>query len=402
MISVAQAQAQVLALARPLPAETIALSAALGRVTAAAVLAERNHPPFAASAMDGYAVRWDDLASLPTTLTQIGVSQAGLRFAGAVQPGECVRIFTGAPLPDGADTVVVQEDTHADGASIRITGTPTKRGGHIRAAGLEAQEGETLVPAGTRLSPAHLGWLASAAVTQVAVRRAPVAELFATGDELVPPGAALGPDQIVSTNGMVLDALLRKDRAMVRGAERILADDPAVIAAALAASTADVLITIGGASVGERDYVLGCLEQLGATVAFWKIAMRPGKPLMVAQLGGRIVIGLPGNPVSAAVCAHLIVRPLLRALQGVDAPLPPVWRARWDVEVDANGNRADYMRASLIWREDGLWVRPLVPQDSSMLSRLAQAEALALRPPGAPSALVGEWSDVLPLDGAWE
>jgi molybdopterin molybdotransferase len=401
MLSVAEAQTQALELVAPLPAETLAITDALGRVTAADVVAARDHPPFASAAMDGYAVRWADLDPLPATLRLIGVSQAGKGFAGTLTDGTCVRVLTGAPIPEGADTVVVQEDTSADGSLIHITDKPDRLGRHIRRRGLDATAGTVLLPAGTLITPAAQGWIAASAVTTLAVHRQPVVRLVAIGDELKAPGEPLGPDDIVSTNGLVLKGVLEADGARVTGWDQIVPDDPDALAAALADPEADLIVTIGGASVGDRDYVKPVLERLGARLAFWKIAMRPGKPLMMARLGAQVVIGLPGNPVSAFVCAQLFVRPMVRRLSGLATPRPAPLEGVWGTDQPANGPRADYVRATMA-RQAGAWVvTPAMVQDSSMLSVLAAADALAIRDVQAPAAKAGDPALFHPLKMLW-
>jgi molybdopterin molybdotransferase len=309
MLSVDDAQARLLGGVMPLPAETLPLLSALNRHLAAPVTALRTQPPFAASAMDGYAIRWSDRAG-PWRI--IGTSAAGHGFAGSVGDGEAVRILTGAPVPRGADTVIVQEDVSHAGSALRLTGDgPPRAGAHIRPAGLDFAAGDVVAPAGARVTPARIGLIAAAGHASVAAHRRPRVALLATGDELVPPGTRAGPDQIVSSNGVMLAALLAPYADVIDGG--IVADTHAALATAIAAhSDADVLITIGGASVGDHDLVKPVLEAAGASIDFWKISMRPGKPMLSGSLGAQRIIGLPGNPVSAFVCALLFVLPLLR------------------------------------------------------------------------------------------
>ena len=385
MLSVEAALARVLALAPAAPSvETVPLAEALGRHAAADVTALLTQPPFAAAAMDGYAVRFADLAP-EQPLRLIGESAAGRRYPGQVGPGEAVRIFTGAPLPEGADTVVVQEDTRADGGLIHLAGDgPGARGRHIRAAGLDFQAGDTLIRAGDRLTPARLGLAAAGGHASLAVATRPRVTLLSTGDELVPAGATPGPDQIVNSNGIMLAAMLREAGAAVRD-PGILPDRPAVIRDAIAASDdADILVTVGGASVGDHDHVQSALRAAGAQIDFWKIAMRPGKPMMLGQRGRTVVLGLPGNPVSAFVCARLFLLPLVRRFHSPQAPADR-WRTGvLGAPLKPNGERDHFMRALVEPDGSGWRVTPLGQQDSSLLVPLAAANALALHPAHAP------------------
>ncbi len=382
MISVEAAQANLLDGVAPLAAESVALAAAAGRILAEPIAALRTQPPFAASAMDGYAIRWADRAG-PWRI--IGTAFAGARFGGSVGAGEAARILTGAPLPDGADTVIVQEDVAREGDALVLTGDgPPRQGAHIRRAGLDFGAGEALLAAGTRLMAPQIGLVAAAGHAAVRVHRRPRVALLATGDELVLPGAATGTDQIVSSNGVMLAALLG-DCADVHDAGIARDDAGALRAAVEACADADVLVTIGGASVGDHDLVKPVLETMGARFDFWKVAMRPGKPVMRGRLGGQHVIGLPGNPVSAFVTALLFVKPLLHRLGGAPAALPMLHPARLDGTLPANGNRQDYMRAVAVRDRAGWRVTALPTQDSSMLRTLASANALLVREVGAPA-----------------
>ena len=398
MLSVPDALARVLALApQPLACETVPLSDALDRHAAADVTALLTQPPFAAAAMDGYAVRFADLAP-DHPLRLIGESAAGRRYPGHLGPGEAVRIFTGAPLPDGADTVVVQEDTRADGSRVILTGDgPGAPGRHIRAAGLDFCAGDTLIRAGDRLTPARLGLAAAGGHAALPVARRPRVTLLSTGDELVPAGQTPGPDQIVNSNGIMLAALLRQAGAEVRD-PGILPDRPEVIRDAIAASSeADILVTVGGASVGDHDHVQAALLAAGADIDFWKIAMRPGKPMMLGQRGRAVVLGLPGNPVSAFVCARLFLLPLVRRFLSPHAPADRWLTGRLDAPLKPNGERDHFMRAR-VERDGGGWrVTPLGQQDSSLLVPLAAANALALHPAHAPGRPAGAEIRFLPL-----
>lgn len=368
-----------------------------GLTLAEPLTATRTQPPFDASAMDGYAARSADIAIIPAALKLIGESAAGRRFAGALRPGECVRIFTGAPVPAGADVVVLQEDTERDGDAVTVR-EAVAAGRHIRKAGIDFSQGDLLIEAGTRLSAKELALAAAMNHAELPVRRRPRVGLLATGDELVMPGAQPGPDQIISSNSFAVAALVRK-----AGGEPfdlgITADTLASLERAFARAAdlqLDVLVTLGGASVGDHDLVQAALRNEGLTLDFWRIAMRPGKPMMFGrfgeQRGGLRILGLPGNPVASYVCSLMFLTPLLRALvgdpgAGADASVPAVLGAA----VTANDKRQDYLRARAERREDGVpVVTPYPVQDSSMLSVLAKADALLLREPFAPAADKGQ------------
>jgi molybdopterin molybdotransferase len=389
MRSVEQAQAELLALCTPLSLETVPVAICYGRVVGVDVIADRAHPPFAASAMDGYAVRSDDVHHLPVTLRIVGESIAGKRFTHNVGAGQAVRILTGAPIPDDCDCVIVQEDVHRDGDSITVQAKPTTPAQHIRPAGLDVAPGQLLAATGTRISPALQGLLAAAGYQTVSAHRAPKLQLLACGDELKLPGEPLRPDDIVATNGLILSSLLKSAGAVVSGEDKIIADDLEALTYAIRESDADILVTIGGASVGDRDFVQAALQAAGCDIAFWKIALKPGKPMMVGTRGRQIIIGLPGNPVSAYVCALLFVLPAVRALQAQAQPLPQNLRGIAGVALAPGDTRTEYLRASaqLI---DGQWlVTPYQRQDSSMLSTLAAANALLIRPAAAPAVAAG-------------
>jgi molybdopterin molybdotransferase len=399
LMPVSDALAAVLAGADPLAEETVALENAYHRVLARDVAARRTQPPQAMSAMDGYAVRAADAARVDAALTVIGEVAAGRPFPGTVGAGEAVRIFTGGVVPDGADAVVIQEDTVADGRRITIK-EASFVGRHIRPAGIDFSEGDVLLGKGTRLTERDLALAAGMNHPQLAVRRRPKVAILATGDELVKPGTTPGHGQIVHSNGYALHALARSE-----GADTIdlgVAADtlPSTTAGIRAAreSGADILVTTGGASVGDHDLVQQALRAEGTAMAFWKIAMRPGKPMMHGRLDAMRVIGLPGNPVSSYVCGFLFMVPLIRALSGQLAVHHSRERAVLGRDAGANDQREDYLRARLVHRDDGALVAvPVDHQDSSLLANLAAAQALLVRPPFAPKAAAGSPCEVLRL-----
>ncbi|WP_342729500.1 gephyrin-like molybdotransferase Glp [Bradyrhizobium sp. B117] len=399
LMPVSDALAAVLAGAEPLPEETVALDQAFHRVLARDVAARRTQPPQAMSAMDGYAVRAADAATIDSQLTVIGEVAAGRPFAGSVGAGEAVRIFTGGVVPDGADAVVIQEDTVADGRRITIKETAVT-GRHIRPAGVDFRAGDVLLRKGIRLTERDLALAAGMNHPLLPVRRRPKVAILATGDELVMPGTTPGPGQIVYSNGYALHALARSE-----GADTV---DLGVAADTLDATTAgirraresgaDILITTGGASVGDHDLVQQALKAEGIAMTFWKIAMRPGKPMMHGHLAAMRVIGLPGNPVSSYVCAFLFMVPLIRALSGRSAIHHRRERAVLGRDVGANDQREDYLRARLETRDDGTLIAlPVNHQDSSLLANLAAAQALLVRAPFAPKAEAGTPCEVLRL-----
>jgi molybdopterin molybdotransferase len=399
LMPVADALAAVLAGAEPLPEEMVALDEAYHRVLARDVAALRTQPPQAMSAMDGYAVRSVDAAHIGARLKVIGEVAAGRPFETALGAGEAVRIFTGGVIPEGADAVVIQEDTVAEGGSVTIS-EAARPGRHIRPAGIDFSKGDVLLAKGIRLTDRDLSLAAGMNYPELAVRRRPKVALLATGDELVMPGSTPGPGQIVYSNGYALRA-----QARAEGAETI---DLGIAADTVEATTqgirrareasADILITTGGASVGDHDLVKQSLEAEGVTMAFWKIAMRPGKPMMHGRLGAMRVIGLPGNPVSSYVCGFLFLVPLIRALSGRADIHHRSETALLGRDVAANDLREDYLRARLERRDDGaLIATPVDQQDSSLLGNLAAARALVIRPPFAPKAAAGSACEILRL-----
>ena len=398
MLGVEEARARLLRDVAPLDVETVPLAAARGRWLAEPVAATLTQPPFAAAAMDGYAIRWTDRAG-PWTVA--GEAAAGRGFAGAVAPGQAVRIFTGAPMPRGADTIVVQEDVAANGTTARLTGDgPPGRGAHVRAAGQDFKAGAVLARAGAQVGAAAIGLFAAAGHGTVAVRRRPRVALLATGDELVPPGTPPARDQIVSANGVMLAALFEGAGAQVTDLGIVADRQEALEAALRRGAEADLVVTIGGASVGDHDLVQPALRALGATIDFWRVAMRPGKPMLAGRLGAARVLGLPGNPVSAYVTATLFVLPLLRRLAGSESVEPALHYGRLATALPANGERRDHLRATARQAADGWLLDPAPKQDSAMLRILAASNALIVRAAGAPAAAAGDPVSFLLIDSA--
>ncbi len=390
MIPVDAALEQVFALVTATEAEKVPLARAAGRILAEPVTARRSQPPFRASAMDGYAIDAAEAES-GAQFKVIGTAAAGHGFPGRIGPGQAVRILTGAPLPAGASRVVIQEDVTRSGDLITLE-PELDTGLHIRPQGDDFDEGSR-IDAPRRLRPADLALLAAMNIDRVPVHRRPIVALIATGDELVMPGEAPGPDQIIASNTFGLKALLEAEGAEVRMLP-IARDTAASLEAVfLLADGADLIVTTGGASVGDHDIVADVAARLGMTPSFYKVAMRPGKPLMAGRLRGTAMVGLPGNPVSSIVCAHVFVLPAIRAMQGLAAVAAPRRQAPLTVAVPANGPREHYMRADLT--EAGL--TPFDRQDSALLSVLAQARALAIRPPNDPARQPGEMLDYIAL-----
>ncbi len=390
MIPVDAALEQIFALVSPLNVETVPLGDAAGRVLARDVTAMRDQPPFAASAMDGYAVRGDAL-SRGTQFTVIGEAAAGHAFDGQVAAGQAVRIFTGAPLPAGADHVIIQEDVTREGNIITLT-QDIDTNTNIRPAGGDFRVGDSIA-APRQLRPADLALLASMNVAEVPVHRRPVVALIATGDELVMPGETPGPDQIIASNSFGLKAMVEAAGAEARLLP-IARDTAASLTTVLKlAEDADLIVTIGGASVGDHDIVGRVAADMGLDRAFYKVAMRPGKPLMAGRLGTATLLGLPGNPVSSLVCGHVFLLPALRKMLGLGAAAAPRLSAPLAVDIGPNGPREHYMRAQL--GAGGL--TPFDNQDSSLLSVLSQAHALMVRAPNDPPRAAGDMMDYIPL-----
>jgi molybdopterin molybdotransferase len=402
LISVEEALARVLASAdAPLGEEKVALEEAYGRVLARDLPALRTQPPFQNSAMDGYALRAADTANPPASLRVIGEAAAGRAFDGAIRSGEAVRIFTGAPMPVGADAIVVQEDAQREGDRLALA-APVPPADNVRPQGLDFAEGETLLPAGRHLTPRDVALAAAANHADLPVRRQARVAILATGDELVAPGGTLGPSQIVASNNYTVAGIVEAcggipiDLGIARDT---MAELDTAIHEALDARV-DVLVTLGGASVGDHDLVQKALVTAGMELGFWKIAMRPGKPLMHGRLGGLRVLGLPGNPTSSTVCAILFLLPLLRALNGEPNPgTDPTQPARLAVDVKANGVRQDYLRCTLARdADDVLHATPAALQDSSLVKVMARADGLIVRPPRAEPAGAGAPCRVIAFD----
>ncbi len=398
MISVEEARDRILEALRPTTAETVPLAASGGRVLAQPVQARLTQPPADVSAMDGYAVRAADAAA-GASLRVVGSAPAGHPFAGAVGPGEAVRIFTGAVLPDGADAILLQEDAEAAEDRVRV-GEAVRPGRWIRRRGLDFEEGESLLPAGRLLTARDVGLAAAANHPWLSVHRRPRIGILATGDEIALPGEPVPPGGIVSSNAHALAALVRANGGDPLVLPIAPDDEAAIAEAAGAARGCDLLITTGGASVGEHDLVQSALGPEGFALDFWRIAMRPGKPLIWGRLGQTPLLGLPGNPVSALVCGVVFLVPALRRLSGLAGPAAQrTERARLGAALPENDRRFDFLRARLESGPDGGSVAlPFPVQDSSMLKTLARADALVLRPPHAPAAPTGEAVEVIRLD----
>jgi molybdopterin molybdotransferase len=396
VISVTEARARILAGLVPTAAEIVPLMEGAGRVTAGPVIARHSNPPADVSAMDGYAVRSADATS-GARLRLIGAAPAGHPFAGRLAAGEAVRLFTGSVVPEGADAILIQENAQLADQVVTVNEAPPA-GRHIRRMGQDFRAGETLIAVAQRLNPRSIGLAAAGGHAWLAVHRRPRIVILSTGDEIALPGDPLPPGGVVSSNGPALAALVR-----VAGGEPVLlptaVDDTAAIAAAAeAARGAEMLLTTGGASVGDHDLVQAALAGRGMVLDFWRIAMRPGKPLMHGRLHDVPLLGLPGNPVSALVCAVLFLLPAIGRLCGLPGEAPAAEPVRLGAPLPANDIREDYVRASLLTEVDGGWLaHPYAAQDSGMISRLAQADALIIRPPFARACAVGETVPVIRL-----
>jgi len=401
MLSVEQALERILGAVAPLPAEQISVADGLGRVLAQDIVARRTQPPAAMSAMDGYAVRAVDVATVPAKLKVVGQAPAGGAWEGTLGAGEAVRIFTGGPVPDGADAIVMQENTEpGDGTVTVLEGAPAGR--FIRQAGLDFSEGDVLLPAGRLLTARDVALAAAMNTPWIMVHRRPRVAILVTGDEIVMPGDPVGPNQIVSSNSLGMASIVQ-----VFGGEPymlgIAPDDREALAAmAGGAKGADLLLTSGGASVGDHDLVQSVLGEIGFELDFWKIAMRPGKPLIFGHIGDTPVLGLRGNPVSALVCSVIYLRPVLARMLGMEANggEEQLLTARLTASLGDNDERQDYLRGTLSNNGEGeLLVTPFTRQDSSMLNMLALADCLVIRQPHAPALAVGDRVPVIPIPG---
>jgi molybdopterin molybdotransferase len=401
LLSVAEARARILeGVPEDRPIEMVALERASGRTLARDLAAKLTQPPKAMSAMDGYAVRAADVTRLPVKLKQIGESTAGHGFAGSIGPKETVRIFTGAPVPDGCDTILIQENARVEAGFIEPL-EAVAGGRHIRAKGIDFTEGDVLLATGTRLGPSNIALAAAMNFAKVAVTKRPRVAILATGNELVPPGETIGPDQIIASNSFAIAALIEAaggeplDLGIAK--DELGALEKGIDAAC--AAGADLLVTLGGASVGDYDLVKPALAKQGMQLNFWRIAMRPGKPVIHGRLGPMIILGLPGNPVAAIVAGIIFLVPLVRALcgdpgAGGDQSEPAILGKA----LRANDSRQDYLRATLRPSETGLPVAtPFEIQDSSLLRILAQAQCLVIREPHVPAASMGDSCRIIKL-----
>lgn len=397
LIPVAEALTRVLSACTLNDLETISLNQALGRVLGQDLAANFTQPAFNASSMDGYAIRFADLGSKPAALIVIGEAPAGHAFAGNVGPGQAVRIFTGAPVPAGADTVVMQENVQRNGDIAVIQHNPPAQGHFIRPRGMDFSKGDVLLLAGRRLGPREIGLAAAMNHAELRVRRKPVVAVLATGDELVLPGTEPRPDQIIASNSYALDALIKSCGAEVLDLGLAADTSDSLIEAGRKARTADIIVTTGGASVGEHDLVISAFQELGLEVDFWKVAQRPGKPMIFGQLGDSLFLGLPGNPVSALVCAAVYLQPMISAMMG-QPPEDNIQHAVLGSDLPANDLRQDFLRASLSLSESGETIASVFSrQDSAMLNILARADALLIRPPHAPAAKAGDQVEIIKL-----
>jgi molybdopterin molybdotransferase len=396
MISVDEAVRRVSAAFAPVDVESVAIADAAGRVLAEDAVAKLDQPPHPVSAMDGYAVRAEDAATVPARLRRIGSAPAGHPFEGRVGAGEAVRIFTGGVVPDGADSIVIQENARTDGDWVMLD-EPARAGRHIRVAGLDFHRGDVLVECGRRLKARDLALLAAGDIAAARVRRRPRVCLAATGDELSRPGQPRKSGGIVASSVYGLSAMVAQwggeplDLGILPDTAEALGTLPAL------AKDADLIVTMGGASVGDHDLVQSALAPHGFALDFWKIAMRPGKPLVFGRLGTTPLLGLPGNPVSSLVCAILFLRPAIAAMLGESQPASHR-KARLAASLPANDSRQDYVRSRLELRDGEVWATPFPVQDSSMQRALAQSDALIIRPPLAPAAAIADRVEVIALD----
>ncbi|WP_025898990.1 molybdopterin molybdotransferase MoeA [Sneathiella glossodoripedis] len=401
MISVEEAKRNILSSLKPVSTETVPITQACGRTLAEDISARRTQPPADLSAMDGYAVRAADISAVPVTLEVIGESAAGSSFEGRVEKGQAVRIFTGAPLPAGTDTIVIQENTEQSKSAVIIKQTAHK-GTYVRGAGIDFNEGQTGLERGKKLTPRDVGFLAAMNIPWVTVHRRAKIALLSTGDELVRPGEPIGANQIISTNSLVVAAMIE-----AAGGEAIdlgIAKDneSSLRQMASGALSADMLVTLGGASVGDHDLVQSVLGKDGLEIDFWRIAMRPGKPLMFGDLNGTPMIGMPGNPVSSMICSFIFLMPALDILMGRPPSSPPIVPAILSHDLSENDRREDYMRAKIVGEKDGLPVVELFSsQDSSLLSTLSAATCLVKREPFAKALKKGSVVGIIHLQNSY-
>lgn len=399
LLPVAEALEKILAGAEPLSVVETPLSEAHGRVLARDLVAKRTQPPAAVSAMDGYAVRGADVARATVTLDVIAEVAAGRPFTGQILSGQATRIFTGGVMPRGSDTVVIQEHTTRDGDRVTVK-SPVETGRNVRREGIDFRAGDKLLSKGTRLTDRDLMLAASMNYPAVPVHRPPRVAVLGTGDELVMPGTEPGPGEIVYSNGFALAALARSEGAQVieLGIAKDRVDDIAAAIRGARNAQADVLLTSGGASVGDHDLVQTALAAEGLTLSFWRIAMRPGRPMLHGMLGNLHVLGVPGNPVSSYVCSFLFLVPLLRKLSGRTDLTHPEFAAKLGRDLGENDERADYLRAILNESSDGgLTATPIDAQDSSLMANLSKADCLLIREPHAPAVKAGSPCVILKL-----
>ncbi|MBL4739499.1 MAG: molybdopterin molybdotransferase MoeA [Sneathiella sp.] len=398
MISVDDARANILKNISPVSTETISIDEAAGRLLAEDVFARRTQPPVDLSAMDGYAVKASDVAQVPTDLKVVGEAPAGGSYDRLVNKGEAIRIFTGGPLPEGTDAIVIQEDTMRDGDIVTIQES-SPEGHYVRSAGLDFSEGQIGVKTGKQLTPRDIGLLAAMNIPWVTVRRKPRIALLSTGDELVRPGEPVGPNQIISSNSLLVAAMIRQAGGIPIDLGIAKDNEQSLRQMASGAKSADMLVTLGGASVGDHDLVQSVLGKEGLKIDFWKIAMRPGKPLMFGDLEGTPMLGMPGNPVSSMICSYIFLYPAIDALLGRPLRTPPTVPALLSHNIGANDRREDYQRAQIIGNENGMpCIKLFSNQDSSMLSALSAANCLLKRIPFAEPALKGSQVEIILLD----
>jgi molybdopterin molybdotransferase len=396
VISIEEATARITGACSRLPSENIAIAKAAGRVLVEDAIARLTQPPFDVSSMDGYAVRAADVAGVPTQLKIIGEAPAGRPFGARVGAGEAVRISTGAVVPEGADTIIIQENTEAADKHVTVK-VAAEKGKHIRRAGLDFRQDETLLTRGKRLSARDVTLLAAADLAEIVVTRMPRIAIAATGDELARPGGKRPPGGIVASSNYGIAALVEKWGGTAQDLGILPDRAEAFATLPKAAKDSDFIVTLGGASVGDHDLVQGALAPHGFALDFWKVAMRPGKPLIFGHLNKTPLLGLPGNPVSAIVCAILFLKPAIATMLGCSHE-QHLLKAKLASPLRANDNRQDYIRARIVWRDGEAFAEPFPIQDSAMQRVLAEADALIVRAPNAPAAQTGEKVDVLPLE----